>query len=211
MQLFGNVKWAQAEKACLGGKPEVQGEAGRTEGWACSRREGSAWPAEVAPLGKLLEEDGEVSPSPEHLCPLVANRRVEAEDVTPAQAFISYCVVQPCPSSAEEAPRGIRAGNRHRQKGKEAKRTNSIVWKWGSIVALCPNNTPLPEPMRQEKIHTGEAWRPLLHSPRSRQKHNTELMALQVCFDFLSRLELPNIWLASFNGFPAKSFSNSFH
>ena len=39
-------------------------------------------------MGEFLEEDGEVSPSPEHLCPLVANKGMEAE-VTPVPTFIS--------------------------------------------------------------------------------------------------------------------------
>lgn len=101
----------------------------------CSRGEGSAWPEEVAPLGKFLEKDGEVSPNPEHMCPLVANKRVEAEDVTPFQSFISYSVVQPCPSSAEEAPRWHREDNRHSQKGKEVKHTNSILGLYRSTLS----------------------------------------------------------------------------
>lgn len=68
----------------------------------------------TAPWGEFLGADGEVSPSPERLCPLVASKGAEAEEVPLLSPPPSAAgVAGPRLSPAEEAAHALAAGVGH--------------------------------------------------------------------------------------------------
>lgn len=79
VQQFGMVTWAQQNKHISGGSQRWKEKLGQPKPGCAAGEKGLAGP------GWLLwgfPED-EVSPCPELLCPLVANKGVETEEVTP--------------------------------------------------------------------------------------------------------------------------------
>lgn len=149
------------------------GQSTRTSGGAedgrRSREEGSPAggkrraPARRLCGGKFLGEDGEVSPSPERLCPLVARKGAEAEEVSLLSPPPSAAgVAGPWLSPAGEAAHALTAGLGHGGAGGTARLPLGTGRLPGT---LSPNNLrPRWNGGGGKKIHSGGSEAP---SPQS--------------------------------------------
>lgn len=98
----------QRKRTSGGSRGGQEKPAGRERSW---REEPG--PGSTAPWGEFLEEDGEASPSPERLCPLVARKGAEAEEVAPVPAAIGRrggrAVAVPCRRGGPRTHSGLGA------------------------------------------------------------------------------------------------------
>lgn len=104
-----------------------------------------------------------MSPSPDLLCPLVANKGVETEEVTPvppASAQGWHSRAQSWPSSAEEAPRDSQWVTKRARWAWQVKCLHSLLWQSvGDSIFSKQHMSPV-ELMRMEKNPLGRLGGP---------------------------------------------------